>query len=73
MEIWKFRLFIYTMTLVVLGGVMVVMLATGPKIREFKPGRERWIFKGDKNLQHDFIRRVTKPSVGPLSYYFAAH
>jgi hypothetical protein len=24
-------------------------LATGPKVRGFKPGRGRWIFKGDKN------------------------
>jgi hypothetical protein len=52
---------------------MVIMLAIGPKIREFKPGRERWIFKGDENLQHDFVRRVAKSSVGPLSYYFVAH
>jgi hypothetical protein len=25
------------------------MLAAGPKVRGFKPGRGRWIFKGDKN------------------------
>jgi hypothetical protein len=24
------------------------MLATGPKVRGFKPGRGQWIFKGDK-------------------------
>jgi hypothetical protein len=34
---------------VILGGVMVIVLAIGPKVREFKPGRERWMFKGDKN------------------------
>jgi hypothetical protein len=34
---------------IVLGGVMVSVLATGPKVRGFKPGRGRWIFKGDKN------------------------
>jgi hypothetical protein len=27
---------------------MVIMLAIGPKIRVFKPGRGRWVFKGDK-------------------------
>jgi hypothetical protein len=26
-----------------------IVLATGPKVRGFKPGRGRWIFKGDKN------------------------
>jgi hypothetical protein len=25
------------------------MPATGPKVRRFKPGRGRWIFKGDKH------------------------
>jgi hypothetical protein len=33
---------------VALGG-LVVVLATGPKVRGFKPGRGRWIFKDDKN------------------------
>jgi hypothetical protein len=32
---------------VVLGGLMVSVLAIGPKIRGSKPG---WIFKDDKNL-----------------------
>jgi hypothetical protein len=25
------------------------VLATGPKVGGFKPGRGRWVFKGDKN------------------------
>jgi hypothetical protein len=29
--------------------VVVIVLATGPKVRGFDPGRWRWIFKGDKN------------------------
>jgi hypothetical protein len=33
---------------VVLGGLVVSVLATGPKVRGFNPGRGRWIFKGDK-------------------------
>jgi hypothetical protein len=37
------------MYVVVLGGVMVIVLVTGPKVPGFKPGREKWIFKGDKN------------------------
>jgi hypothetical protein len=28
---------------VALGGVVVSVLATGPKVRGFKPGRGRWI------------------------------
>jgi hypothetical protein len=32
-----------------LGGLVVSVLATGPKVRGFDPDRGRWIFKGDKN------------------------
>jgi hypothetical protein len=35
--------------LVSLGGPVASVLAIGPKVRGFKPGRERWIFNGDKN------------------------
>jgi hypothetical protein len=34
---------------VVVGGVMVTVLLIRTKVRGFKSGRERWIFKGDKN------------------------
>jgi hypothetical protein len=34
---------------VALGGLVVSVLATGPKVRAFDPGRGRCIFKGDKN------------------------
>jgi hypothetical protein len=30
---------------IALGGVVVSVLATGPKVREFKPGRGRWILR----------------------------
>jgi hypothetical protein len=30
---------------VALGGLVVIVLATGPKDRGFKPGRERWVLK----------------------------
>jgi hypothetical protein len=36
--------------LVVLGGVMLIILAVGPKVRVFRLGRERWTFKSDKNM-----------------------
>jgi hypothetical protein len=31
-----------------LAGLVVSVLATGPKVRGFDPDRGRWIFKGDK-------------------------
>jgi hypothetical protein len=52
-------------SLVLLGGLKIIVLATGPKVLGFKPGRERWLFKGDKNAQHDLTRRGSK-SVGPM-------
>jgi hypothetical protein len=49
-----------------LGGLVVSVLATGPKVRGFDPDRWRWIFKGDKNPEHHFLRRGSK-AVGPMS------
>jgi hypothetical protein len=40
---------------VALGGLAVILLATGPKVRGFKTGGGRLIFKSDKNPQHDFL------------------
>jgi hypothetical protein len=31
------------------------VLAIGLVVLQFKSGRERWIFKGDKNPYHDFL------------------
>jgi hypothetical protein len=36
-------------SIVDLGGLVVSVLATGPKVRGFDPDRGRWIFKDDKN------------------------
>jgi hypothetical protein len=49
-----------------LGELVVSVLATGPKVRGFDPDRGRWIFKGDKNPEHHFLRRGSK-AVGPMS------
>jgi hypothetical protein len=49
-----------------LGGLVVSVLATGPKVRGFDPDRGRWTFKGDKNPEHNFLRRGSK-AVGPMS------
>jgi hypothetical protein len=56
---------------VVLGDPVVSVLAIGPKVRGFKPERGRWIFKGDKNLQHAFLWRGSK-AVGPMLQDFTA-
>jgi hypothetical protein len=56
------------LNLVGLGGLVLIVLAIGAKVRGFKPGRGRWIFMGDKNLQHDFLRWGSKP-VTPMSLY----
>jgi hypothetical protein len=47
-----------------LAGIVVIMLAIGPKVRGFKPGRGRRIFKGDESPSHDLLRRGSKV-VGP--------
>jgi hypothetical protein len=38
-----------------LGGVVVSVLATGPKVCGFKTRPKWWIFKGDKIPQHAFL------------------
>jgi hypothetical protein len=45
---------------------MVSMLAIGHKVYGFKPDRGQWIFKGNKNLQHNFLWRGSK-AIGPMS------
>jgi hypothetical protein len=35
---------------VALGGLVVSVLATGPKVRGFKPGRGRWILRVIKSI-----------------------
>jgi hypothetical protein len=41
----------YSITLlgVALGGLVVSVLAIGPKVRVFKPDRGQWIYNGDKH------------------------
>jgi hypothetical protein len=46
------RSFSNNVWLVIVGGLVVIVFAIGPKVHGFKPGQGRWIFKGDKNLQH---------------------
>jgi hypothetical protein len=36
--------------IVSLGGLVVSVLATGPKVRGFKPGRGRWILRVIKSI-----------------------
>jgi hypothetical protein len=48
---------------VVLGGLVVSVLVIEQKVRGFKPGRRRWIFKGDKVRSTPSFREEIKPSV----------
>jgi hypothetical protein len=60
-------IFLYTKCVFVdFGGLVVSVLDTGPKVRGFDPDRGRWIFKGDKNPEHHFLRKGSK-AVGPMS------
>jgi hypothetical protein len=56
--------------IVALGGVVVSVPGTGPKVRGFRPGRGRWVCDGlvIKSVArlHDFLRRGSK-AVGPMS------
>jgi len=49
-----------------LRGSWASVLAFSTQVRGFKPGRSRWIFKGEKNPQHAFLRRGSK-AVSPMS------
>ena len=42
------------------------VLAFGTQVRGFKPNQNRWIFQGEKNPQHAFLRRGSK-AVCPMS------
>jgi hypothetical protein len=44
---WHSRCF--NVRVVGFGGLVVIILAIGPKVRGFKPDRGRWVSKGDKN------------------------
>ena len=51
------------------GGLVVSMLASGTQVREFKPGRSRWIFTGVKilSMQHGFEPTISAGE-GPKTY-----
>jgi hypothetical protein len=42
---------------VAIGGLIISVLAIGPKVHGFKPGRGTGTFKGDTNPQHAFLQR----------------
>jgi hypothetical protein len=47
------------------------VLANEPKVRGLKRGRGQYIFKVNKNPQHDLLRRRSK-AVGPMLQDFTA-
>jgi hypothetical protein len=48
---------------VALGGLVVIVLVTGPNVCGFKPGKRRWIFKGDKSPNTTYFGGKVKPPV----------
>jgi hypothetical protein len=56
---WKTYFVVYS---VALGGVMLIVLAIGPKVHGFRHLEERCILKGAKNPWHDIFRWGVKPS-----------
>src|SRR5215510_370600 len=47
-------------------GLVVSVLVSGTQDRGFKPGQSRWIFSGEKNPKHVFLRKGSK-AVCPMS------
>jgi hypothetical protein len=55
---------------VALGGLVVSVLATGPKVRGFQPGRGRWILRVIKSvarLPSEGKQSRGSKAVGPMS------
>ena len=44
------------------GGPVVIILASGSKVRRFKPGRGQWIFS-ERNPEYDFLQKEGKDLV----------
>jgi hypothetical protein len=55
-----------TIVLIRLGGVVVIVLATGRKGRGFEPGQGDGFLRTLKNPQHTFLRMGSKAK-GPMS------
>ena len=53
------------------GSPMVIILATGSKVRGYKPGGGRWIFSERKNPEYDFLRKGSK-AVDPVSQIYGS-
>jgi hypothetical protein len=54
--------------IVVLGGILIIVFAIGPKVRGFKPGRGQWIFKGNNIRRTPSFGGEVKPSVHVLRF-----
>ena len=50
------------------GDQVVIRLASGPEVRGFDPGRDRWIFSERKNPDYNFFGREVKPWVVDLRH-----
>jgi hypothetical protein len=53
----------YLLPSVIFGGLVVIVLAIGSKVRGFKPSRGRWNFKGNKISSKNSFEEEVKPLV----------
>jgi hypothetical protein len=54
---------------VALGGIVVIVLAIGPRFRGFKPGRGRWNFTGNKIRSETTFGGEVKPAAPLVRFY----
>jgi hypothetical protein len=57
---------------VVLGGILISFLTIGQNVRGIKSGQKRWNLKGNKHLEHAFLRKRSK-AVDPMSLDFTVY
>jgi hypothetical protein len=48
------------------GGLVVSVLASGTKVRRFKPGRRRWIFRGEHILSMPSFENEVKTTASQI-------
>jgi hypothetical protein len=58
MNLFSYKIIVAHVTL---DGVMAIVIGIAPKFRAFKPGRQRWIFKGDKTRTTSSFEGEVKP------------
>jgi hypothetical protein len=55
--------------IIILGGVIVIVIATGPKVCGFKPGRRRWVLMAIKIRITTSVGREVMLSAHVVRFY----